>query len=214
MKTDGDTMKIRLKWFPLLVLFVIPLNSVQARSGFGFFLQTGVSIPKSPALFSEIWGVGPAITVGVSHPLGNLPLHLQTQIGYSRFGFDRTKYREFIPMVGVGTIAPGTAKILNILIDLMFEPIPTKARLTPYLLAGAGSGSQWTTEGVVQLRVLGDRDRVVMGEDSGPILSLGGGFKLMLPKNINLFIEARYEVGFLNGATTRYLPIRFGVAYK
>jgi hypothetical protein len=55
-----------------------------------------------------------------------------------------------------------------------------------------------------------------IGNDLEPAigLALGAGISFVMNPNMNIFIEARYGVGFTEDEDTQYIPIKVGFEFK
>jgi hypothetical protein len=55
-----------------------------------------------------------------------------------------------------------------------------------------------------------------IGTDLEPAigLALGAGISFVINPNMNIFVEAKYGVGFTEDEDTQYIPIKVGLEFK
>jgi opacity protein-like surface antigen len=176
------------------------------------FINTGFSIPTAPDEFSDYWKTGFNIGGGIGFPIIR-NLRFQVDLEYNSFAFDEDTFIDDLSYGGTGiSISGGTASILTAAVNLK-ALIPTGSySKTPYLIGGVSFFALSISDGTVRY----EQYTRTIGGDSDPAigLSLGAGISFVMNPNMNIFIEARYGIGFTEDEDTQYIPFKVGLEFK
>jgi opacity protein-like surface antigen len=176
------------------------------------FINTGFSIPSAPNEFSDYWKTGFNIGGGIGFPIIR-NLRFQVDLEYNSFAFDEDTFIDDLSYGGTGiSISGGTASILTAAVNLK-ALIPTGSySKTPYLIGGVSFFALSISDGTVRY----EQYTRTIGGDSDPAigLSLGAGISFVMNPNMNIFIEARYGIGFTEDEDTQYIPFKVGLEFK
>jgi opacity protein-like surface antigen len=184
-------------------------------------LSTGLSLPADPPEFPELWKTGWSVGGGLGIRLAP-QWELAFTAHYQRFPTDEAAQIEDLFLVGPG--APGgvavrsidgrAVRTLTFLSECRFHFATESVRASPFLAFGIGYLAVSTSDAMV----------VPAREDLGPIavqgdtdnalaVNVGGGLEFALSRSTALVLDSLYTIGFTDGVSTQYLPIRLGISF-
>jgi opacity protein-like surface antigen len=180
----------------LLFLIFAWVIAVQAQGKNDVYVGAGLSLPLNPQSFSDQWNMG--YNGGIGYGFGLT--HAFSVIGsleYNYFTIDKKKNAD---------ITGGSVSIVTISGNVKCKPVSGSNPISPYLLGGLGFFYLSTSNEAVGKTLIKSGD-----SESAILILLGAGFDFHINNTDNVFIEAKYGVGFAKKENTTYLPVRIGL---
>jgi len=182
------------------------------------YLQAGWALPADPPEFSDLWNSAASFGGGVGLRLAPQwelvgSLHVQT------FAADEAAHRRELLLVDpsgrpteILSMDGRDARIATLMGELRFH-FPTRSRFAPFLAFGTG----WfdlSLSPATFVPETGGTEVVRFPEetDAGLAASIGGGCGLRLSPSVGLLLDCVYTIGFTEGVSTQFLPLRLGIA--
>lgn len=203
-----------------LVLGCLALAAPARASGdLTVHVQAGWAFPADPPEFSDLWNGAASLGGGIGVRLAP-EWELVGSLHYQEFAADPAAHRRDLLLVSptgepveIRSMDGRDARVITLLGELRFLFPVRSARYSPFLSFGTGyfdmSLSPATfvpeTPGAPQLA------RFPAETDSGLAASIGGGLGLRLSATLQLTLDCIYTVGFTEGVSTQFLPLRLGL---
>jgi len=197
--------------FKMLCIIMV-LGSLANAQSPSFFFETcgsgGVSFNTAPAYFRDYWeagfSVGSGVGVGIFLPKTNTAFSLMPRLDFYSFGLNGPKLVRNIDDPTVVSVSGGGTS--NLRTDIF-----AKSVVSPYVNFGIG----FFHISVGNLKVYDIYGAEYYGEgssDNAFSFMLGSGITVGSP--IGIFVGADYILGFTEGESTQFFPIRLGLNYK
>jgi hypothetical protein len=196
----------------LLLSLLLPRSAV-AQDVLGVSLSGGLTLATGDD--ADSFGRGPTVSARTTIPLSER-LGLQALISYQEIRLKEAEgaRRAGIPIAefrpGGGFVEGGNQRSLGVLVQGSLHLVPRSARLSPYVVAGAGVSQARETDlnvwhvGRWALQVAGDSQIV-------PTVDAGGGLQLRFSPAVSAFVQGSYSILFTEGSSTKMIPLQAGL---
>ena len=195
-----------------LLLLLISPAALLGQDVLGFSLGGGVAVALGDA--TDTHGTGPHVRGATVLPLSDRFV-LQGTIGYQELRIREEKAlveREYDPAtfrIGGGFIEGGSRRVLALLAQAQYHLLPRSARLSPYVLAGAGVSQVRQSD--LGIYFLGSWENEPGESEIALAADAGGGLQVRVSQVVSLFAQASYQALFTEGTTTSMAPIQLGL---
>jgi hypothetical protein len=196
----------------LLLSLLVPHRAL-AQDVMGFSASGGLTLATGDE--GDTYGRGPTMSLRTTVPLSER-LGLQATINYQeiRLKEEAAARRANIPIAefrpGGGFAEGGNQRSLGVLVQGSLHLLPRSARLSPYVVAGAGVSQARETDlnvwhvGRWALQVAGDSQIV-------PTVDAGAGIQLRFSPGVGAFVQGSYTMLFTEGGSTTMIPLQAGL---
>jgi hypothetical protein len=182
------------------------------------YLGGGMSMPSSPATFSDYWKTGYGGMASLAFATQS-NVEVAFTLGYTQFPINSDKVVAYAEDM-LGESVPADAvidgfdtKALEILADVkyIFGAAGGAKPFGPFILASAGMTSLSFSDGTVTGD--GETQTADMSDISSTKLTagVGAGFQYMFKPKTGFWVDARYMMITTDGETTSHIPIRAGI---
>lgn len=201
----------------ILVAFASTLSAqegaAQEEAGkISVYVNSGVSLPMNPEIFSDYWKMGFNFGGGVGYSF-TPNLSVVGSFGYNSFAFDEDGFLDAFGMGETGISVDGaSASIITGSASIKASFLPAGSAVSPYGIAGAGLFKLTLSETTVSYMGISETVPEVSETKAGA--HFGAGLDYMLNEKIGLFIEGIYGIGLTEGESTGYVPIRVGASIQ
>ncbi len=205
-----------LQWHRILVLLIVlavTANlSAQSHSTMNIYLNSGVSFPSSPDLFSSGWSNGFNFGAGLGKMVSPA-IELGGNFSFHTFSFDEDGLLESLGFGNAGsslTVDGGSATILTAYgnVKLRFQSAPDQ-KVSPYFSGGAGFFR--ISLGDATISGSGGTISTPGGSESALGIDFGAGIDFQLGPKTALFIDGKYAIGFTEDESVQYFPVIVGI---
>ncbi len=175
-------------------------------------IHTGITLPSSPAAFSDFWNPGPNVGGSVGIPVTRAFV-AEVDLQYSRIPFDSRKLLSQLGATSSGvSVDGGETTIISASVNAVVRLVTDGSRVAPYFAGGFGL----TRRSIGDATVAGGGASAPINGDSGTdiLVAFGGGLEFRVTPATGLFVDARYSIGFQAGENLEYLPVRIGVVFR
>lgn len=211
MKTVRDHTRIikgTLVKKTLLIIFFLGASVTTLVAQGNTYFSAGIGFPHEPGDFKSLWKPGISLSGGIDAPFTDW-IALTAGFDFSSFPLNEAKYIEAQGAAGVGvSVSGGNASILTLMAGakLTFLSIPKK--FAAYANGTIGlfnfSTKDFEVSGAGVEGILNGEEKTAFGG------SVGLGAAVPFGKNLELFLEGRYVIGFMEKQSV-YLPVRLGL---
>lgn len=195
--------------FLIAIVVAAPAEAQQTdQNRISISASTGVAIPVAPFFFRQNWNVGPGIEAGIAYrttPFNQIELNAS----YHNFGFDSDGFRNFQNLPPGTQIGSGSAEIMTLALNSIFEYDVEGTTVTPYIKVGAGLFRFLPRD----INYTTPDETGTFESESETTLMLNGVFGLDYPiqGSMSLFVEAKFVNGLFADRRTQYLPVSVGI---
>jgi len=172
------------------------------------YIGGGLSFPMSEG-FSDMWSMGFSAGGGVGYRFGS-NISGNANLSYSSFPIDEDKFLAGAPS-GV-EISGGSVSVVLVTANLKVLLIANPQEVSPYLIGGIGLFSLSVSD--VTVSYLGTTVTAnTSASESALGIVFGGGVDIPVSPSLKIFLEAGYVMGFTEGDSTEYLPLKGGIIF-
>jgi opacity protein-like surface antigen len=195
----------------LTALLALP-SGLRAQDELGVALLGGLTYASGDA--SEDFGSGPNFGIKTMIPISER-LAVQATIGYQELrvrqdealldrGYDPSTFR-----LGGGFMEGGNRHALGVLASGQFHLLPRSARISPYVLAGAGLAQVRLSD--VGIFFLGEWDDEPGTSEIALAADVGAGVQFRVSNVVSFFAQGSYQTLFTDGTSTNMVPAQIGI---
>jgi opacity protein-like surface antigen len=196
----------------LVMLFCCGSLLAQSEKTPIYYLNTGVSVPSSPELFSRYWNPGPNFGFGLGFQ-ATPAIALRTAFEYSNMPLDDQKLLEDFGILPSGlNVSGGSANVITAGLDFKANLAPMTANVSPYFVVGGGLFRLSASDARISYQ--GTSATVQGNSETAFGIGFGAGFDFRLNNRLALFLEGKYSIGFTDVDNTQYFPIKIGLAFR
>jgi len=188
--------EVVMRKFQLFFLIFALVIMVRAKGKNDIYMGGGISIPSNPKIFSDLWNASYNGGIGYGHKLFPA-LSVVFSLDYNNFTLDKGKDADIIG---------GSSSIVTISENVKFRLIPGTNTLSPYVLGGLGFFHLSQKNKTIEHSIIAPGD-----SESAFFVQFGAGIDIPFSENDNVFIEAKYGIGFTKADNTMYIPLRIGL---
>ncbi len=190
----------------------------RASQDLAVYLQAGWAYPTDPPEFGELWDSAVSFGGGVGVRLSP-EWELVGAIHWQTFAANLAAHQRDLLLVSpsgqpaeIRSMDGRDARIATLMGELRFH-VPTRSpRFSPFLSFGAGYFDMSLSASTFIPDTAGTQvARFPEESDSGLAASIGGGFGWRISSRVDLMLDCIYTVGFTEGLSTQFLPLRIGV---
>ncbi len=206
-------MKYPKHLFVSFIVFtlLVAVYQTNAQSTKEVFFNAGAAIPSKPEVFSDYWKMGFNVGGGVGFSISKNTT-LSGSIDYSSFGIDEDGVLKSNGLSNTGvSISGGAASILTIMGNAKILLTSDASNIAPYIVGGLGFFNISTND--IKIAYMGDVDVLEGSSELAFSLLLGAGFQFPIG-NSSIFLEGNYHIGFTEGSSTAFFPIKVGLRMK
>jgi hypothetical protein len=194
-----------------LLLLLLP-SPVLAQDILGFAVSGGITIAAGDD--GDTFEAGPNFSVRTVVPFSDR-LALQTVIGFQQLrlrddavllarGYDLATFR-----LGGGFVEGGDRQALQALVQGQLQLLSRSARISPYVLAGAGVAQIRNTDFGVYF--LGEWEDEPGSSEITLTADAGAGLQIHLAGIVSAFAQGSYQMFFTDGGSTTMMPVQAGI---
>ena len=202
-----------------LVMCVFLTSSAFAQErNFTAVVGSGVSLPRNPDNFEDLWFKGINISGGLYYSLNNL-IKVGIQSGQYDFNFDSNKFKKQFSErsdVTADVTVSGSDASVFIFMPSVLLTAPSLERFVPFVQAGLGYFRSDIDAGEVQIFI--DDSRILLtvpGEEESAFgYIVGGGVEVTLNNRSSLVLELGLIVGQTEDEVTTLLPFEFKYLFR
>ena len=197
----------------LLVIVIVLFSSMLFAGNqqkVGLYFNGALGLPMNPNEFSDYWKTS-FLNFGAGLGYAFSPI-LSSNVYFDLgiFAFDGDKIAHEAGLGGVISIDGGSASIMTIFANI--KAAVSTGTVRPYFFGGGGlfllSVDDATVSGGGMVIPLEGASETAVG------INFGAGTYFVVAKQLDLFLDGRYVLGFTEGESTGTLPIRLGVRVK
>jgi hypothetical protein len=203
---------------PLLLLGAVAATPVAAQDLL-VYLQAGWALPTDPPEFSELWNTASSFGGGLGVRLSEKwelvgSLHVQS------FPADEAGHIDGLLLLSpegqpfeIRSVEGRDATVTTLLGELRYHFGTRIPRTSPFF--GFGVGYLDMTLSAATLMPDADGATPVKFPEevtSGLATSVGAGFSIRISRRLRFVLDSIYTIGFTEGLSTQFLPLRIGVA--
>jgi len=204
----GDAVKKGILGFGILILFANDSYAVYGTKT-EFYYGAGLSLPAGPDTFKTFWDKGINLGGGIGYSFLSR-IALIAYFDYTSFPLDKKAViQEFDLNITESEVEGESAKILHLSGNLKLSPFLNPKTFSPFVSGGIGI-LKYSSE-VVRTPVTGTAERIGERSSTGFSTNLGAGLDILIPGPLDIFLEGRYIIGFTEGESTSYIPLRGGL---
>jgi hypothetical protein len=182
-----------------------------AQSRLRFDGGGGGALPLAPSAITDLWSPGFVLTAGLRARV-TPRLGIGPEVGYARFGFDADAFEATVADSFPGVNAGGNDLfVVSILVDAEFA-LTGWGNTRPYARAGIG----WAHAGVTKASASGPgAGRLVLPDPGGDAATVrvGLGLRTLLTPTATLFVDACWQIAWLDPEPLQFVPIRAGLRF-
>ena len=196
-----------------IVLATIQTSFAQEQVKKGTFsFNSGFSLPSSPEEFSDYWNSGINFGVGIERPISP-KLIFQACLDYNTFPMNEDKFLSEAGVSGYDiSLDGGGASIINVSANLKAPLSVKESSVTPYFVGGLGIFR--LSVGDITVRYQGQSETAEGASETALSILLGTGLDFTINPKVKMFVEIKYGIGFTEGESTKYIPIKVGLSFK
>ena len=169
-------------------------------------INGGIGVPVGGKLKNYL--IGYTIGANIGAVLNNTIAIRFIDFSYSNFSYNFTTQA-----VGYETGTGGSFTLLSFGADFMVGDFNKKSRVVPYAFVGPRGFSKSIED--VKISTPYYWDYTIQGNSEVEFgLALGGGINFKVYKNIGIFTEVQFNIGFGNEPVTQIVPVKAGVLYS
>ncbi len=203
-----------MKRSAIVIAIILVISSglyAKDSSDKSYMFNIGLSIPSTPAEFSDYWVAGMNFGIGLNIPV-NRRVSIQGNFAYTNFGLNKEKLMGDTGVSGSGIqIQGGSASILSAYLDLKSTVFGGSKSVVPYLLVGTGF-FRLSFEDII-MSYYGQYRGIEGSSESKFGLELGAGMDFPINRGAYFFMDLKYVIGFTEVENTTYFPLRFGIGF-
>ncbi len=208
-----------MKRIIILVMYVFLTSSAFAQErNFTAAVGSGVSLPRNPDNFEDLWFKGINISGGLYYSLNNL-IKVGIQSGQYDFGFDSNKFKkqfsESSDVTADVTVSGSDASVFIFMPSVRLTA-PSLERFVPFVQAGLGYFRSNIDAGEVQVII--DDSRILLTIPGDKEFAFGymagGGVEVTLNNRSSLVLELGLIVGQTEDEVTTLLPLEFKYLFR
>jgi hypothetical protein len=203
--------RVVLAAFLALVCTALIAPAAGAQTSLRFDVAGGVALPLSPSAITDRWNTGFTLSAALRWRIGSRFL-LGPDVSYTRFGFDTDAFEATIadsfPSVNVGG---NDLYVVSTLLDAEYA-LSDWGNTRPVARAGIG----WAHADVTDPTASGpNATRVTLPAPGGDAvtLRLGFGVRTLLTPVMTLFVDAAWQIAWLDPEPLQFVPVRLGVRF-
>ena len=203
----------------LCIVFILCNIYTQEESKLIFSFNIGLSKPGSPAEFSDNWGSGYNLGLGIGKSISSR-FQIQAVLNFNNFSLDHPVFikninpstynitAEEIPYL---TATGGERNLLSLLTRIKYlYSRHGNSKVLPYAFIGAGMFRQY----IDKIQILPSRIDIDKKTETSLLVSAGLGTDLLLEKHTNLFFEIAPEICFIESDMVIYYSLKIGFLVK
>ncbi len=199
----------------LVICFFLTSSAFAQEKNFTAVVGSGVSLPRNPDDFEDLWLKGVNISGGLYYSLNNL-IEVGIQSGQYDFSFNSSKFeKQFDETLDV-TVSGSDASVFIFMPSVRLTA-PSLERFVPFVQAGLGYFRVEIDDGEVQvLNDAGGRILLTVPNDKKSVLGYmaGGGVEVTLNNRSSLVLELGLIVGQTEDEVTTLLPFEFKYLFR
>ena len=202
-----------------LVMCVFLTSSAFAQErNFTAVVGSGVSLPRNPDSFEDLWFKGINISGGLYYSLNNL-IKVGIQSGQYDFNFDSNKakkqFSEPSDVTADVTVSGNDASVFIFMPSVLLTA-PSLERFVPFVQAGLGYFRSDIDAGEVQILIEDRRILLTVPGDKESAFGymVGGGVEVTLNNRSSLVLELGLIVGQTEDEVTTLLPFEFKYLFR
>jgi len=177
-----------------------------------FLVNAGFAVPSAPEVFADYWKTGINVGGGIGFLLER-NLQFQGIVEYNNFAFDEDGFLNALGISGSGVAVDGaSASIVTASANLRVLLSTGSASTAAYLIGGLSFFRLSTSDATVSY--IGNSVTIPGDSETAAGVSFGGGISFEMNPRLDLFVEAKYGIGFTEGESTQYLPLKVGLEFK
>jgi len=200
----------------ILLAFLSSLAYTQVKKA-EIFINGGISLPLTPTEFKDYWSLGYNFGGGANYII-TPNIGVGASVGYSSMAFNEEGFlTDFgfggIPGVEI-TVNGADVSILMATANFKYSFVPRGA-VSPYVLVGVGLFNISAEDITVTVDYLGETYTETEPGPSESAFGLQGGVGVDIPVSptVSIFLEVDYGMGFTEGESTGYLPVKGGILF-
>jgi hypothetical protein len=171
-----------------------PFKKTSQNKGFIGSISGGLGIPVGE--LANGWLLGFNVTGNAGYVFNNL-IATRLDISYNNFAYNTPS--------GLSGISGGSFTIISLRGDLLIGNFNKKSFLVPYLFLGPG----------VYFKSVGDFTYLgytIKGSSETEFgLGIGSGLGFKAAKNVAIFVEGQFNIGFGNKPVSQFIPFKAGI---
>jgi opacity protein-like surface antigen len=191
-----------------VVLLLCSLSFSQDKKA-ELYIGGGLSFPMQPEEFSDFWSMGFNFGGGLGY-IFSPNFSGNAYLSYNTFGLNDDEFLETLNAPSGVTLSGGSVSIIVVTANIKALLIANPNQVTPYLLAGVGLFSLSTSDVTVSYQG-SQQTGNTSNSESALGLVFGGGVDIPVSPTLKIFLEIGYAMGFTEGESTGYLPIKGGL---
>lgn len=196
----------------LFTLFacLLPLVACAQESRHIMFEIAGTyAKPAGPQAFSDHWNDGFGVSGGVIYPLLGAT-RLSFLLDVSRFSLDDKSLLSEYELMSDYSLDGGAATLICGMANISVLFGNRRRRdVAPYIFGGCGVYHQSISD--VTMAGHAWSEDVPLASETAVGFNIGLGLEIPAGRRANLFFDARYVVGLIEGTATQLAPVRFGI---
>lgn len=173
------------------------------------YIGGGLSFPMSPEIFSDYWSMGFNFGGGIGYKFGR-NISGNAYFSYTSFPLNESKFLDDLNAPSEVNISGGSASVILVTANIKALLIANPNQVTPYLLSGLGLFSLSTSDVTVSYQGYQQIANTSNSESAFGIV-FGGGVDIPVSPTIKVFLEIGYVIGFTEGESTGYMPVKGGL---
>jgi len=185
-----------------------------SKTTVSFYLGVGTAFPIGPTHFGyesqlyDDWTSTRALAVSSALGIHFLTIfEAQFLIDYTRFPFEQGPVLENIPNIRT---EGGAKRFFNFALGLKVSLLP-RSSISPYI-RGYGGIFQVERRPLALINTnTGTEASIPVSKESAFGTGIGGGVSYKLSRNLGIFLESHYIIGFTPEESIRYVPLRIGI---
>ena len=204
---------MKYRWVAVLAIVLSTAPCRAKTVGGEISLFGGLTIPMQPEAFRDYWNPGLRIGGGGGVCLFER-LSLVAEATYNRCTVDKKKVLTDAGLLYTPVqLSGGTGNILTITGGANAYALPSSFPAAPYIAFRAGYTRQNIDDVIVSVPGQGSVT-IYGGSEGGFQMYFGLGINFSTGPYMDLFVEGRYGIGFLEGDNTGYVPVTAGLKMK